>query len=176
MTTAWMWRVMVRCSDRSLAFLAILNQLVVVALGTHVAGTVGGADYGVAKEVNLISVKVLDGVGNGHSGHMIIGLQKVRENVAATGRPSVVQMSLSFGSIVSSVEQEIDRVIADGIVIVVSAGNKNTDSCTFTPSHSNAIVVAASTSEDQRAAFSNWGADCTDIFVSSSDGSILDHS
>jgi len=130
--------------------------------GTHVAGTVGGIQYGVAKKVSLIAVKVLGSDGRGTTAGVIQGVHYVTEAAGKTGKPSVANMSLGGGksaTLVSAVENSIDK----GITYAVAAGNDNADACNYSPANApNAITVGATTSQDFRSTFSNWGS-CVDI-------------
>lgn len=129
--------------------------------GTHVAGTIGGATYGVAKRVNLVPVKVLNCNGIGNSGSFIAALDWIISN----GRPnSVVNMSLATAT-QSTVDAAVDRVVAAGHVVVASAGNKNTNACSQSPARAaKAITVGATNIKDSRASFSNFGS-CVDLFA-----------
>lgn len=130
--------------------------------GTHVAGTIGGAGYGVAKAVRLHSVRVLDGSGSGTASGLLAGL----DAVAASGaRPAVVSMSLGFGAIVQTVDDAVQRLTDLGYTVVVAAGNSNADACGNTPARAPAAVtVGATDSADVRASYSNYGA-CLDLFA-----------
>ena len=136
--------------------------------GTHVAGTIGGKTYGVAKKVNLIAVKALgareDGecVGKGDSDRIIAGLDWIKRNVRY---PAVVNMSLGGLGRNQALEMAIESLIAQGITVVVSAGNNNWDANLFTPAHLNQVItVGASDEQDEKASFSNWGSK-VDLFA-----------
>lgn len=129
--------------------------------GTHVAGTVGGIQSGVAKGVNLVAVRVLDCNGNGLSSWTIGGIDWVKNNATA---PAVANMSLG-GSFHSPTNLAVENAIAAGILFTLSGGNTNQDACGFSPaSTASAITVGASTIFDHRASFSNHGS-CVDIFA-----------
>lgn len=131
--------------------------------GTHVAGTIGGTKYGVAKNATLIGVRVLDCNGSGSTAGVIAGLDWVVQH-HQTGDPAVANMSLG-GAASSTLDAAVRRVIADGVTMAVAAGNENTDSCTKSPARTaEALTVAASTSTDARASFSNRGT-CVDLFA-----------
>jgi subtilisin family serine protease len=131
--------------------------------GTHVAGTVGGATYGVAKNVSLVSVRVLDCNGSGTNSGVIAGLDWIVSDHAA-GVKAVANMSLG-GAFASTVNSAVERVINDGVVMVVAAGNESVSACTKSPASTPAAVtVAASDSSDYRASFSNYGS-CVDLFA-----------
>jgi len=129
--------------------------------GTHVAGTVGGTTWGVAKGVSLTPVRVLDCTGSGAWSGVIAGIDYVANS---TLRPAVANMSLG-GAASASVDAAVAGAVAKGVVMVVAAGNDNADACTASPAREpSAITVAASSDLDARAWFSNWGS-CVDIFA-----------
>jgi subtilisin family serine protease len=129
--------------------------------GTHVAGTVGGSVYGVAKNVSLVAVRVLDCNGSGSFSGVIAGMDWVAAN--ANG-PSVANMSLGGGPS-STVNNAVNRLYIAGVAVVVAAGNSNTNACNSSPSSApNAYTVGSTTSNDSRSSFSNYG-DCVDIFA-----------
>ncbi|MBD0241580.1 S8 family peptidase [Acinetobacter baumannii] len=129
--------------------------------GTHVAGTVGGTTYGVAKNVNLVPIRILGCDGSGASSNVIAGLDWILKNGK---KPAVVNMSLG-GATSSSLDSAVENLYNNGYVMVVAAGNSNTDACTSSPARvSKAITVAATDSTDTRASYSNYGS-CVDIFA-----------
>ncbi len=130
--------------------------------GTHVAGTVGGSTYGVAKGVNLVAVRVLDCSGSGTTSGVIAGVNWVTSN--HTTGAAVANMSLG-GGISTSLDTAVANSIADGVTYAIAAGNSNRDACKFSPARvASAITVGATTSTDARASYSNYGA-CLDIFA-----------
>ncbi|WP_435872697.1 S8 family peptidase [Micromonospora matsumotoense] len=132
--------------------------------GTHVAGTIGGSQYGVAKGVSLYAVKVLSCTGNGTLAGVAAGVDWVTGH-HITGEAAVANMSLGAVGSDSTLETAVRNSIADGIVYTLASGNNNSDACGFTPARvAEAITVNASTAADARASFSNWGT-CTDIFA-----------
>lgn len=129
--------------------------------GTHVAGTVGGARHGVAKDVRLVGVRVLDCQGSGSYSTIIKGVDWVTRNAV---KPAVANMSLG-GPTSRTLDDAVRRSIAAGITYAVAAGNDNRDACKQSPaSLPDAITVAATDSTDTRASFSNFGA-CVDLFA-----------
>ncbi|HCA5053224.1 TPA: S8 family peptidase [Acinetobacter baumannii] len=129
--------------------------------GTHVAGTVGGTTYGVAKNVNLVPIRILGCDGSGASSNVIAGLDWILKNGK---KPAVVNMSLG-GATSSSLDSAVENLFNNGYVMVVAAGNSNTDACSSSPARvSKAITVAATDNTDTRASYSNYGS-CVDIFA-----------
>ena len=130
--------------------------------GTHVAGTVGGTTYGVAKKISLIPVKVLGDNGSGNNSGVIAGIDWAIGN--HNTKPAVGNMSLG-GGLSPAVNDAVRRAINDGIVMCVAAGNSNVDASTSSPaSTAEAITVGASTITDAKASFSNYGS-LVDIFA-----------
>lgn len=124
--------------------------------GTHVAGTVGGSSYGMAKAVRLIAVRVLDNSGSGTYAQVIAGVDWVTGD--HTSRPAVANMSLG-GPVSASLDQAVRNSIADGVVYCVAAGNSSQNVSGFSPADvAEAITVAASDISDRWASFSNYGA------------------
>jgi subtilisin family serine protease len=133
--------------------------------GTHVAGTVGGATYGVANGVSLHAVRVLGCDGSGPVTGIVDGIDWI---VANAQRPAVVNMSLG-GAASPVVDAAIRSAISSGITFVVAAGNDDRDACLGSPGRvTEAITVASSTKADRRSSFSNTGA-CVDLFAPGSD-------
>ena len=129
--------------------------------GTHVAGTVGGTRYGVAKETTLIPVRVLGCDGSGSNSGVIAGMDWVANN--ATG-PSVANMSLGGGASTAT-DAAVDRMVARGVTVVVAAGNESQNACNASPARASAaITVGSTTSSDAQSSFSNWGS-CVDIYA-----------
>ncbi|HEY0141940.1 MAG TPA: S8 family serine peptidase [Thermoanaerobaculia bacterium] len=134
--------------------------------GTHVAGTVGGTTWGVAKGVTLVAVRVLDCAGSGTTAGVIAGVNWVASDHAA-GQPAVANMSLG-GGISQTLDDAVVAAINDGVTFAVAAGNENTNACNGSPSRvASAITVGSTTSTDARSSFSNYGT-CVDIFAAGS--------
>jgi subtilisin family serine protease len=129
--------------------------------GTHVAGTVAGTTYGVAKNATIVPVRVLDCAGSGTLSQVIAGMDWVVGNHQA-GAPAVANMSLGgLGS--NAIDAAVTNMVADGITVAVAAGNSNGNACLSSPARAAvAITVAASDSIDQQAFFSNDGP-CIDL-------------
>ena len=129
--------------------------------GTHVAGTVGGSTYGVAKNVSLVPIRILGCDGSGASSNVIAGLDWILKNGK---KPAVVNMSLG-GDANTSLDSAVENLFNNGYVMVVAAGNSNADACSSSPARvSKAITVAATDDTDTRASYSNYGS-CVDIFA-----------
>ncbi len=133
--------------------------------GTHVAGTVGGAEHGVAKGVRLVPVRVLDCTGAGTVSGIVAGLDWVLQHRPA-GAPAVVNMSLGGAVRSVTLDQAVDRVTAAGVLVVAAAGNSGTDACLGSPAGAPAAltVAAVNAADDTRPAFSNTGP-CVDVFA-----------
>jgi hypothetical protein len=129
--------------------------------GTHVAGTVGGSSYGVAKAVTLHPVRVLNCSGSGTTSGVVAGIDWVRTSHIA---PAVANLSLG-GSASTTLDTAIQNLINAGVTVVVAAGNSNADACNYSPARvADAITVGATTSSDARASWSNYGG-CLDLFA-----------
>jgi subtilisin family serine protease len=125
--------------------------------GTHVAGTIGGKDYGVAKKVTLVAVKVLNCAGSGSWSGVIAGMDWVVAFNDESKAKAVVNMSLG-GGLSSSVNAAAERLVADNIVVAVAAGNDGRDAKNFSPASArNVITVGATNSSDVKASWSNFG-------------------
>jgi subtilisin family serine protease len=131
--------------------------------GTHVAGTVGGSTWGVAKGVTLVAVRVLDCAGFGLTSGIIAGVNWVTGNHAA-GQPAVANMSLGGGAS-AALDQAVQNSIADGVSYAVAAGNETEDACTGSPSRvAAAMTIGATDNTDRKASFSDFGS-CVDWFA-----------
>lgn len=135
--------------------------------GTHVAGTVGGATFGVAKGVRLLSVRVMGCNGSGQLSDLIAGVNWIAAHRAG---PAVANISVTAAGSSPSLESAVNNLVASGVVVAVAAGNSAADACGFTPARAaSAITVGASyanedTHTDARAPYSNYGA-CLDLFA-----------
>lgn len=134
--------------------------------GTHVAGTVGGSTYGVAKAVTLVAVRVLDCNGSGTWSGVIAGIDWVTEHAV---QPAVANMSLGGGAS-DSVDSAVRKSIAAGISYAVAAGNgnrggKQQDACGYSPARViEAMTIGATTRSDAKTSWSNYGS-CVDWFA-----------
>ncbi len=133
--------------------------------GTHVAGTVGGSTTGVAHDVALVPVRVLDCAGSGTWSGVIAGLDWITSQ--KTSNPSVpmaANMSLG-GGFSQSVNDAVARAVSSGVIVAVAAGNSNIDACSTSPASTpGALTVGASEADDNRAPYSNFGS-CLDLFA-----------
>jgi subtilisin family serine protease len=136
--------------------------------GTHVAGTVGGSTYGVAKSVSLVAVRVLNCAGSGTTSGVIAGIDWVTGN-HAPGQPAVANMSLGGGAS-SALDAAVNNSINDGVTYAVAAGNGNfigiaQDACKSSPARvAAALTIGAAASNDRKASWSNYGK-CVDWFA-----------
>lgn len=129
--------------------------------GTHVAGIVGGAVYGVAKQVTLYPVRVMNCDGSGSVSGAISGINWVVYNRSG---PAVI--NLSIGSSTSSTfDTAVRNAVSAGVFVTTSAGNSNADACNFSPARvAEVMTVGATVANDTRATYSNHGR-CIDIFA-----------
>jgi subtilisin family serine protease len=136
--------------------------------GTHVAGTVGGSTYGVAKSVTLVAVRVLNCSGSGTTSGVIAGVDWVTGNHAA-GQPAVANMSLGGGAS-SALDSAVRNSLADGVSYAIAAGNGNAgghaqNACNYSPARvSEAMTVSATDRTDTKASWANYGS-CVDWFA-----------
>jgi hypothetical protein len=129
--------------------------------GTHVAGTTGGTVHGVAKQVTIHPVRVLNCQGSGTTSGVIAGVDWVTQNHV---KPAVANMSLG-GSASSALDAAVQSSIAAGVSYAIAAGNSNANACNSSPARvAAANTVGATTSSDARASFSNFGS-CLDLFA-----------
>jgi len=129
--------------------------------GTHVAGTIGGATYGLAKGVSLHGVRVLSCGGLGLTSQIIAGIDWVRQNAV---KPAVANMSLG-GGLSTALNDATTNLWNSGVFVAVAAGNDNVDACTASPaSATGAFTAAASEKTDAKASYSNWGT-CVEAYA-----------
>lgn len=131
--------------------------------GTHVAGTLAGRNVGVARNAQIVPVKVFPCSGGTSTETILRGIEFVIGH-HQRGNPAVANLSLG-GPVDSALDYGIRALVADGIATVVAAGNSNTDACAVSPAReAQGITVGASTQSDVRASFSNFGS-CLDVFA-----------
>ena len=129
--------------------------------GTHVAATVGGSIYGVAKSVELHPVRVLGCNGSGSTSGVIAGINWVAANHST---PAVANMSLGGGAS-TALDDAVRGAIASGVTFALAAGNSNANACNSSPARvAEALTVGSTTSADARSSFSNFGL-CLDLFA-----------
>ncbi|MEW1694548.1 S8 family peptidase [Streptomyces sp. NPDC093249] len=122
--------------------------------GTHVAGTVAGTAYGVAKKAKIVAVRVLNNSGSGTTAQVVAGIDWVTRNAV---KPAVANMSLG-GGVDTVLDQAVRNSIASGVTYAVAAGNSNADANNFSPARvTEAITVGSTTNTDARSSFSNYG-------------------
>ncbi|MGW2558920.1 S8 family peptidase [Streptomyces sp. NPDC001514] len=133
--------------------------------GTHVAGTAGGATYGVAPQATLVSVRVLDCNGSGSWSGIIAGLDWVARNAQ---QPAVLNASLG-GATSRAANAAADAVFAGGVLPVIAAGNSAEDACGISPaSAANVLTVGATDRGDAETDFSNYG-ECLELYAPGSE-------
>ncbi|GAA3656874.1 subtilisin family serine protease [Lentzea atacamensis] len=129
--------------------------------GTHVAGTIAGSQYGVAKNARIVGVRVLNNSGSGTLAGVVAGIDWVARNHR---KPAVANLSLGGGAN-SSIDDAVRRAIAAGVTFAVAAGNSNANASGFSPARvGEAITVGATERTDARASYSNYGS-ILDIFA-----------
>lgn len=134
--------------------------------GTHVAGTMGGKTYGVAKKTQLFAVKVLNSGGSGTTAGVIAGIDFVTTDAPTRNCPNgtVANMSLGGGRS-ASINAAAAALVKSGVFLAVAAGNSNDDSSFYSPaSEPTACTIGASDVTDTRAWFSNYGTS-VDVFA-----------
>jgi subtilisin family serine protease len=136
--------------------------------GTHVAGTIGGTKYGVAKAVTLVPVRVLNCFGSGTTSGVVAGIDWVTTNHQA-GERAVANMSLGGGAN-STIDSAVRKSIADGVTYAIAAGNGNIlglaqNACNTSPARvDEALTIGATDKTDKKASWSNYGT-CVDWFA-----------
>jgi subtilisin family serine protease len=138
--------------------------------GTHVAGTVGGTRFGVAKRVNLRGVRVLDCAGSGSWASIIAGIDWVRGHAV---KPAVANISIGCTNAAPCINTTVDaattNLVNSGVFVSVAAGNFNVDACNGSPARAaGTITVAAMDYTDTKASYSNWG-QCVDLYAPGTD-------
>jgi subtilisin family serine protease len=129
--------------------------------GTHVSGTIGSTTYGVAKQVQLRGVRVLDCNGSGATSGIIAGLDWVRLNRT---NPAVANLSLG-GTLNTSLNTAVTNLSNSGVFVAVAAGNSNSNACNYSPASATAVFTTASSeSTDAKRSTSNWGS-CVDGYA-----------
>ncbi len=129
--------------------------------GSHVAGTIAGTTYGLAKGAKVFGVRVLDCKGSGSTESVIAGIDWVTKNAQ---KPAVANMSLGGGAD-DALDAAVKASVGAGITYAVAAGNESSDACGGSPAKEpSAITVGATDDQDQKASFSNWGT-CVDLFA-----------
>lgn len=129
--------------------------------GSHVAGTIAGTTYGLAKGAKIFGVRVLDCKGSGSTESVIAGIDWVTKNAK---KPAVANMSLGGGAD-DALDAAVKASVDAGITYAVAAGNESSDACGGSPAKEpSAITVGATDDQDQKASFSNWGK-CVDLFA-----------
>ncbi|MFF5965729.1 S8 family peptidase [Streptomyces collinus] len=129
--------------------------------GTHVATTIAGSTYGVAKKAKIVGVRVLNNSGSGTTAGVIAGIDWVTKNHSG---PSVANMSLGGGAS-ATLDTAVRNSIAGGVTYAVAAGNSSTTASSSSPARvAEAITVGATTSTDAKASYSNYGS-ALDIFA-----------
>lgn len=139
--------------------------------GSHVAGTIGGKTYGIAKKVNLIAVRVFGEDGKGKVSDIIRGLQySVKDHQAKVSAKQKgykgATINMSLGGIISdALDLAVNAVTNAGVHVIVSAGNDDENACNYSPSRfGGSITVGSVDKGDRKAKSSNWG-ECVDIYA-----------
>ncbi|MFC8825139.1 S8 family peptidase [Streptomyces sp. NPDC057137] len=129
--------------------------------GTHVAGTVAGSSYGVAKKAKIVGVRVLNNAGSGTTAQVVAGVDWVTANAV---KPAVANMSLGGGAN-TAIDTAVRNSIASGVTYAVAAGNNGANASGYSPARvGEAITVGATTNTDARASYSNYGS-ILDLFA-----------
>lgn len=137
--------------------------------GTHVAGTVGGTEYGVAKQTQIHPIRVLNCEGSGYTSNIIKSMQWIQSHTTNNGiQNAIISMSLGGGNS-PSMDRMISQLVDNNMIVIVAAGNDNDNACLGSPANAkDAITVGATDKQDGRSYYSNYG-DCVDIFAPGSD-------
>lgn len=130
--------------------------------GTHVAGTIAGTTYGVAKSTRVVAVRVLDCTGSGYSSSVIAGINWVIQS--HPGGAGIINMSLG-GSANTAIDSAVADASAAGLTVVVAAGNSSIDACSSSPARApSALTIGAIDRADTQASYSNYGS-CVDLWA-----------
>jgi subtilisin family serine protease len=130
--------------------------------GTHVAGTIAGTNYGVAKSTRVVAVRVLDCTGSGFTSSVIAGINWVIQS--HPGGAGIINLSLG-GAANTELDNAVANATAAGLTVIVAAGNNGADACSYSPSRApSAITIGAISSNDSVASYSNTGS-CVDIYA-----------
>lgn len=130
--------------------------------GTHVAGTVAGNQFGIAKSATIVAVRVLDCNGSGYTSGVVAGINWVVAN--HPGGPGIINMSLG-GPANTALDTAVSDATAAGLVVAVAAGNSSDDACAYSPARApSALTIGATESNDSRAYYSNTGS-CVDMWA-----------
>ncbi|MFF8956652.1 S8 family serine peptidase [Streptomyces sp. NPDC014894] len=129
--------------------------------GTHVAGTVAGTAYGVAKKAKVVGVRVLNNQGSGTTAQVVAGIDWVTANAV---KPAVANLSLGGGAD-PTLDAAVRNSIASGITYAIAAGNSNADAANYSPARvTEGLTVGSTTNTDARSSFSNYGS-VLDLFA-----------
>ena len=130
--------------------------------GTHVAGTIAGSTYGVAKSTRVVAVRVLDCAGSGYSSSVVAGINWVTQS--HPGGAGIINLSLG-GSANTAIDSAVADATAAGLTVVVAAGNSSADACSSSPARApSALTIGAIDRADAQAAYSNFGS-CVDLWA-----------
>jgi len=133
--------------------------------GTHCAGTIAGTQYGLAKNAQVIGVKVLGRLGSGSLANVAAGVEWAAEQHVGDGANAKSVASMSLGGSASEVmDRAVEAAIEQGLPVVAASGNSNANGCNFSPARVATLSVNAADDTDTRASFSNYGT-CTHIFA-----------
>jgi len=129
--------------------------------GSHVAGTIAGKTWGLAKKANVVGVRVLDCQGSGTTESVVAGIEWVTANAK---KPAVANMSLGGGAD-DALDAAVRRSVESGVTYAVAAGNESADACGVSPAREPSALTAGATDDrDGKASFSNFG-ECVDVFA-----------